>query len=116
EREPLATVARPDGTTAVVDAEGVELPAEAAEGATLVPLTVGAGSADAEGAADAMIEVLAELPPELRAATSAVSATSRSDVTLTVAVEGGQKTVVWGDSRDGELKSQVVAALLGQPG
>ena len=116
ERTPIATVATADGGTAVVDAEGKELPAAAAEGATLVPLTVANGSSDPEGATDAMLEVLAELPADLRGSTSAVSASSRSDVTLTIAVGEGQKTVVWGDAQDAELKAEVVAALLRQPG
>ena len=117
EAEPVAQLTRADGTAAVVDASGAELPPEAAEGATLVPLTVAPTSQDPEGAAEALTEVLAELPDPLRPALQGMTASSPSDVTFTLALEdGGTKTVVWGDSRDAELKGEVVQALLPEPG
>ncbi|MFC0675796.1 cell division protein FtsQ/DivIB, partial [Brachybacterium hainanense] len=116
ERTPIASVTAADGTTAILDGEGVELPAAAAEGASLTPLVVETGSGDPEGATEAMIEVLDRMPPDLRGATSSVTASTRSDVTLVLSLEEGEKTVVWGDVQDSELKSQVVAALLDQPG
>ena len=101
----------------MVDASGEELPAAAAEGATLVPMTVQGGAADPEGAAATMSEVLASLPDPLRGAVREVSASSTSDVTLVLTLEdGGTKTVVWGDAHDAELKAEVVQALLGRPG
>jgi cell division protein FtsQ len=117
ETAPAGLLTRTDGSTAVVDAHGQELPAAAGEGQSLIPLTVEGGSADPEGAATAMSEVLAEVPSPLRDAVQQVTASSTSDVTLVLALEdGGTKTVVWGDARDGELKADVVQALLGRPG
>lgn len=117
EAVPVAMLTRTDGTTAVLDATGEELPAAAAEGETLVPLTVDGGSADPEGATAAMSEVLAEIPSPLRGAVQEVTASSTSDVTLVIGLEGGgTKTVVWGDAQDAELKAEAVHALLGQPG
>lgn len=117
EAAPVAQLTRADGSTAVVDAAGEELPAAAAEGATLVPMTVQGGAADPEGAAATMSEVLAALPDPLRGAVREVSASSTSDVTLVLTLEdGGTKTVVWGDAHDAELKAEVVQALLGRPG
>ena len=117
EADPVGQLTRADGSTAVVDAAGEELPAEAAEGATLVPLSVEGGAADPDGAAATMTEVLATLPDPLRGATQEITASSASDVTLELSLEdGGTKTVVWGDSRDAELKGDVVQALLDQPG
>ena len=117
EAAPVAQLTRADGSTAVVDAAGEELPAAAAEGATLVPMTVQGGAADPEGAAATMSEVLASLPDPLRGAVREVSASSTSDVTLVLSLEdGGAKTVVWGDAHDAELKAEVVQALLGRPG
>ena len=117
EAAPVAQLTRADGSTAVVDAAGEELPAAAAEGATLVPMTVQGGAADPEGAAATMSEVLASLPDPLRGAVREVSASSTSDVTLVLTLEdGGTKTVVWGDAHDAELKAEVVQALLGRPG
>ncbi|WP_232820369.1 cell division protein FtsQ/DivIB [Brachybacterium sp. YJGR34] len=117
EAEPVGMLTRLDGTRAVVDAAGRELPAAAGEGETLVPLVVEGGSADPVGASAAMSEVLAELPDPLRGAVQEVTASSTSDVTLELALEDGtSKTVVWGDAADAELKGEVTLALLGQPG
>lgn len=117
ETAPIAVLTMLDGEAVVVGADGEELPAAAAEGRSLVPLAVTSPSADPEGAADAMSEVLAEMPDSLRGAVTEVSASSTSDVTVELALEGGgSKTVVWGDARDSELKAEVVQALLGQPG
>lgn len=117
EAEPVALLTMTDGSTTVVDGTGAELPAEAAEGAELIPLTVDAGSADPEGAAEALSEVLASLPEGLRGSVQKMTASSASDVQLVLALEdGGAKTVVWGDSADATLKAEVVSALIGQPG
>lgn len=117
ESEPAGLLTRMDGSTVVISRAGEELPPAAAEGTTLVPMTVAPTSQDAAGATEAMTEVLAELPDPLRGALRDVQASSASDVTLTLALEdGGTKTVVWGDARDAELKAEVVQALLGEPG
>lgn len=117
EREPIATLTEPGGATSVLDATGEKLPAGAAEGKHLVPLTVGAGSSDPEGAVESMSAVLGSLPKELRDGATALTATSRSNVTLTLKLsDGAQKTVVWGDAEDAELKAKVVRALLDRPG
>ncbi|MGP9694960.1 cell division protein FtsQ/DivIB [Brachybacterium sp. AOP25-B2-12] len=117
ERVPLALVTEADGTTAPVDADGVRLPAAAQQGAALVPLTVGPGSQDADGATRTMLAVLDSLPEDLRGRVSGISATTTSDVTLTVALDGGaSKSVVWGDAQDADLKARVTAALLPREG
>lgn len=117
ERQPLALVTEADGTTAPVDAEGVRLPAAAQGDAVLVPLTVGPGTQDTADATRAMLAVLASLPADLRHKVTGISATTSSDVTLTVTVDGGgTKTVVWGDEQDAALKAQVVAALIPREG
>ncbi|WP_253705414.1 cell division protein FtsQ/DivIB [Brachybacterium sp. P6-10-X1] len=117
EAEPVGVLTRPDGSTAVVDAQGQELPEAAADGADLVPLTVDPGAADPEGAAVAMSEVLASMPADLRGSVQTVTASSRSDVRFALALEdGGARTVVWGDAADAELKAEVVQALLAEPG
>lgn len=114
---PIALLTMTDGSTAVIGAEGQQLPEAAGEGAALVPLTVGGGAGDPEGAAQAMAEVLAEMPEPLRGSVQEVTASSASDVTVMLALEdGGTKEVVWGDAQDAELKAEVVEALLGQPG
>lgn len=117
ESVPVATLARPDGSTAIIDEGGAELPAAAGEGASLVPLTVDPGSSDPDGATEAMVEVLSGLPEPLRGAVTDITAASRSDVTLNLSLEdGGSKTVVWGDAQDNELKGEVVRTLIEQPG
>lgn len=117
EETPVALLTKTDGTTAVLDAQGQELPAAAGEGASLVPLAVDDGSADPEGAATAMSEVLASVPDSLRGSVQEVTASSASDVRLVLALEDdGTKSVVWGDAEDAELKAKVVQALVGEPG
>lgn len=117
ETAPIAVLTELDGSTAVIGEDGERLPAAAAKGKSLVPLEVTSGSSDAEGAAAAMSEVLAKMPESLRGSVTGVSASSSSDVTLALSLEGGgTKTVVWGDARDAELKAEVVQALIGQPG
>ncbi len=117
EEPPVALLTKTDGTTSVVDAQGQELPAAAGEGASLVPLAVDDGSADPEGAATAMSEVLASVPDQLRGSVQEVAASSASDVRLVLGLEdGGTKSVVWGDSDDAELKAEVVQALIAEPG
>ncbi len=64
-----------------------------------------------------MAAVLAAMPDALRGGISEMTASSRSDVTFTLELEDADpKTVVWGDAEDSELKGEVVAALLDQPG
>ncbi|MEE1649241.1 FtsQ-type POTRA domain-containing protein [Brachybacterium sp. J144] len=117
ETAPVAVLTRADGSTAVLDAAGEELPAAAAEGATLVPLSVGAGASDPEGAAVAMSEVVGAIPEPLRSSVRSVTATTPSDVTLEIALEDGTvKTVIWGGAADSALKAEVVQALISQPG
>lgn len=117
EREPIARLAKPGGATAILDETGAELPAEAGAGARLAPLAVGPGSSDPKGAIETMTAVLGAMPQDLRAGTTSMSATSRSDVTLKLKLEdGAEKTVVWGDAEDPEIKGKAVRALLGEPG
>lgn len=117
ERVPLAVVTAADGTASAVDADGVILPPEALQAEHLVPLTLGPDTQDADGATHAMLDVLASLPEGLRGTVTQISATTPSDVTLTVSVDGGgSKSVVWGDARDAALKAEVTAALLPREG
>lgn len=117
EGTPVAQLKRSNGTTAILDSTGEELPEAAADGASLMPLAITTPSADPEGAAAAMIAVLDTLPDPLRGATTEITASSDADVTLTLQLEdGGTKTVVWGDAEDAALKADVVQALLGEPG
>jgi cell division protein FtsQ len=118
EREPLAELTGPDGTEQILDADGVVLPAESAKGSDtdLVPLTIAEDVTEPEPVGDAMLEVLASLPEDLRGQVTEIKASTPSDVALVIDVEGTAKTVVWGDASDGELKAEVTAALLDQPG
>lgn len=124
ERAPLAEVRTGSGDTEIIDEDGVRLPEDAAsEDTPLVPLTLAKGTKDEDATRTAMLEVLAALPEDLRGTVSDISASTPSDVRLTVEVEpeddGGEprtKTVVWGDAGDSALKAQVTATLLGQPG
>lgn len=116
ERTPVAEVSASSGVR-IVDAEGTDLPAEAAEGRDLADLVVADGAEDPAAVTDAMLGVLGEMPESLRDRVTRIQASTPSDVSLVVTTEEqGTKTVVWGDTRDGELKAEVVAALLDAPG
>lgn len=117
ERTAIASVTQQDGATVLLDAEGIELPEGAGEGASPVPLTVAADAADPDGAQSAMIDVLAQMPGSLRTGMTGMTASSPSDVSFTLELEdGGTKTIVWGDAADADLKAEVVRALLAEPG
>ncbi len=117
EREAVARVTRPDARTFVLDAEGVQLPEAAAGDRALMPLVVGAGSQDPAAATEGMLAVWKSVPEPLHSSIREMSATSRNDVTLSIALEGKPpKKVVWGDDADPALKAKVVSTLLQQPG
>lgn len=99
-RTPVAAVA---GTAQVVDADGTVFTPPVAAPADLLPI-------DAQGAA--LVEAVAVvrgLPPQLRTRVVEVSASTRDDVTLTL--RSGTE-VRWGSAQSGELKAEVLAALL----
>ena len=99
-RTPFAAVA---GTAQVVDATGVAYTPPTAPPRDLLPI-------DAQGAALAeAVAVVRGLPPVLRSRVVEVSASTRDDVTLTL--RSGTE-VRWGSAQSGELKAQVLAALL----
>src|SRR5699024_3604838 len=88
ETTPIATLTELDGSSVIVGEDGQELPDAAGEGQTLVPLSVASGATDPDAAAAAMSEVLVEIPDPLRGAVQEVAASSASDVTLGLALEG----------------------------
>lgn len=117
EEPPVAMAVMPDGSSYPVAADGAQLPAAAAEGTQLPPLTVGGGAEDPQVALLAMADVVGALPEGLRGQVSDVTAATGHDVAFTVTGEEfGTKRVMWGDTRDAELKTQVVQTLLTQPG
>ena len=99
-RIPVAAVA---GTSQVVDATGVAFTPPTAPPPDLLPIT-------AQGAALAeAVAVVEGLPPVLRSRVVEVSASTRDDVTLIL--RSGTE-VRWGSAQSGELKAQVLSALL----
>jgi cell division protein FtsQ len=116
ERTPLASLKDADGSTQILDSEGVRLPEKAGEDADLVPLTISGSGADTTSVSRAMLSVLSALPEDMRSSVTAVKASSPDDVTLSVDVDGTEKTIVWGNAEDSDLKAEVSKTLLGQPG
>lgn len=109
ERTPIVVVAR-DAGFALVDPAGVVL-GESAERPAAIPLVVDTGAAIPNPAFDAAVEVLLAMPTELRAQVDTISATTRDDVTLTLA--GAAQTVRWGSADDSPAKAELLAALRG---
>lgn len=99
-RTPAAKIA---GTNQVADAGGVvfDLPGRLPDGLPSVRATD-------EALTEAMA-VLASLPEELRSRVRVVTASTRDDVGF---VLGNGTTIRWGSAERGDLKAQVVAALL----
>lgn len=116
ERTPLATLKEADGSTHILDADGVELPEAAGKDEKLVPLTIGGKGGDTDAISGSMLSVLAALPDSMRTTVTAITASSTNDVTLTVKTDSGTKTIVWGNAQDSELKAKVATTLLSQPG
>ncbi|MBK0330513.1 FtsQ-type POTRA domain-containing protein [Brachybacterium sp. MASK1Z-5] len=116
ERTPLATLKDSDGSTHILDADGVELPEAAGKDKELVPLTIGGKGGDTDAISGSMLSVLAALPDSMRSTVTGITASSTNDVTLTVKSDSGTKTIVWGNAQDSELKAKVATTLLTQPG
>ncbi len=107
ERTPVAAVPAPGGGVDLVDASGVAFTHAASPGALPV-----VRAPDPTGLRSGL-DVLAALPPALRATVTLVTASTRDDVTLQL-TKGA--TVRWGDASRGAQKAAVLAALVKQPG
>lgn len=107
ERQPVATVAKPEGGYRFVDGAGVtvEESADRLPGVALITDSVEIPSK----AFDAAVEVLLAMPDALRAQVDTITARSRDDVTLTLA--GVNQSVEWGSADDSERKAELLAAL-----
>lgn len=101
-RIPVAAVAGPDGYD-LVDLEGMVVTVVADQPGDL-PLV------DARGAGlPAALAVAAGLPEDLQRVIRVIEASTRNDVTL---VMRNEDQVIWGNAAQGELKSEVLTALL----
>lgn len=107
ERVAVAAVPAEAGGFDVVDAEGVVMSTGPEPPAALPVLRVDVERDGADTLAAARA-VLASLPPDLRARSSELSATSPADVRLVV--DGRQ--VRWGTAANGERKAQVLQNLM----
>ena len=104
ERAPVAVVKDASGDLHLADSTGTTY-AEVPSAPTGLPLV----SADATdpAAVQAVVAVLAGLPPSLRRQVTTASAKDPAAVTLVL----GRVTVVWGTSDETALKAQVLQAL-----
>ncbi|MCM3781041.1 FtsQ-type POTRA domain-containing protein [Microbacterium hydrocarbonoxydans] len=111
ERTPVG-VMRSDAGYTLVDAAGVALSTTSDQpaGQPILNITGGTDSATFESAG----LVVRSVPADLRAALTDVTATTPDDVTLTLSTG---LTIVWGNSENSPLKSEVLAkTLLSVPG
>ncbi len=108
ERSPVGAIVRGNAFD-IVDAAGVVLASSAARPEGLPLIVVEA--ADPESPAfRSVAEVLLVLPASVRDQLDSIAATTRDDVTLTLA--GSTQRVVWGSADDSEHKARVLAALV----
>jgi cell division protein FtsQ len=111
ERTPVAGIVGKEGVT-LVDADGVPFAGAAALPAGVVRLQV-ARPGPKDPTTRAALDVLAVLPPTMRARVRIVRAASPSSVTLVL--RDGRR-VLWGGVDDTALKSAAAEALLKMPG
>ncbi len=108
EREPVGLVS--DGSSfAVVDPAGIVIESSSTRVAGLPVIQAGDASI-ANPAFASAIEVLLALPPELLARVDTISATTKDDVTFTLA--GGIQSVTWGSADRSAFKARVLATLV----
>lgn len=108
ERTPVANVRQGDGTWALVDATGTRF-APAADAAPGLPEL----QVSPEQSPESAVQVLAELPVDLRQEVAAVQQPTPSSVVL---VLRSGRTVIWGPPGQSARKAAIVAALLPRPG
>lgn len=112
ERAPAAVLpAGPGAPVRLVDAAGVAY-AQVAQPPAGLPVLALPGAPPAPGTLRAALDVLAALPPPLRAQVATVRADTPDSVSFDL--PGGVR-VVWGGPGDGARKAAVLAALLRQP-
>nr|CEL16897.1 Cell division protein FtsQ [Kibdelosporangium sp. MJ126-NF4]CTQ91874.1 Cell division protein FtsQ [Kibdelosporangium sp. MJ126-NF4] len=111
EREPVAYAKLADGAH-MVDAHGVDY-AVVPQAPPGLPLIEAPALGTGDPATRAIVDVLGQLPPQLRQRVVGLSAKTPGDVQLKLA--DGQ-AVKWGDASDSQRKSMVLSALLTRPG
>lgn len=109
ERVPLAAIDR-GGSVDLVDAAGVVVE-RSAERPAGIPLIAPESAEVGTVAFESVAAVLAALPAELRGQVDLISASTRDDVTFTMA--GAGHRVVWGSAERSEFKARVLTAALG---
>jgi cell division protein FtsQ len=111
ERDPVGYVVRPDGKH-LVDATGLDYATVATPPAGLPQITLSVVAPN-DGSTQAVMAVLAALPPPLRSMVVTVAARTPGSVTLGLT---GGRTIRWGSADDSARKAVVLAALMTQPG
>jgi cell division protein FtsQ len=111
ERTPAATVRLGDGSYEILDRDGVDLGDVPGLPAGLPLLVMDVTSAEPAAVA-AAATVASSLTPTLAAKVRSISALTPNSVVL--ALKSGA-TVRWGDSSQGAIKAEVLAALMKRP-
>jgi len=109
ERDPVAFLTGPGGAQ-LVDASGVVFRTVPKPPPGLAQLRPGR---DRDASARAAAEVLAALPPQLRAQVTAVSAEQPDDLRLQLT---GNRQVQWGDADESQRKAAILPPLLTREG
>ncbi|HHW51070.1 MAG TPA: FtsQ-type POTRA domain-containing protein [Pseudoclavibacter sp.] len=107
ERTPIGIVSA-DGGYTVFDAAGVTIETVTEKPADLPVFSVNAVSSQDIGFRSA-VEVLSSLPDSIRDSVTAISGTTRDDITVTLS---SGLVIVWGDASQTDYKVQVLSAVL----
>lgn len=103
------------GQVEVVDAEGVVFRTVRTPPRGVPLVTAGSELVTASGLR-AALQALAALKPALRAEVSGVMVTAADQVTFTLRLKSGNRTVVWGGLGDAQTKARLVEILANEPG
>lgn len=114
-RVAVLAVRNPRGQVEVVDAEGVVFRTVAAAPRGVPLVTAGSELVTASGLR-AALQALSALKPALRAEVSGVTVTAADQVTFTLRLRSGNRTVVWGGLGDAGTKARLVEILANEPG
>jgi cell division protein FtsQ len=111
ERDPVGYLAGPGGTH-LVDSTGFDYATVTTPPAGLPKIDLPA-AAPTDPRTQAIVRVLAALPPQLRGQLTVVGAATPGSVTLSLA---NGKTIRWGDADESARKAAVLGALMTRPG
>lgn len=114
-RVPVLAVKSPDGRVELVDDQGFAFRTVASAPKGIPQVTAGSSEITGTGLR-AAINALSSLDPQLRRSVSAVTVTAAEQLTFSLTLKDGKRTVVWGAGGGEDTKARLVTILAKEPG